>query len=74
MNLREWKSNSNKLNQIFKEDEMKGENVRVLGLNWDTVEDTIEIPTEKFNGLTLANTKRQVLAPIATLFDPLGYF
>ena len=53
MNLREWKSNSNTLNQIFNKDEMNGTTVKVLGLHWDTVTDKLAIPTEKFDGLML---------------------
>ena len=35
--------------------------------------DKMTIPTEKFDNLMIATTKRQILASIAFLFDPLGY-
>ena len=73
MNLREWKSSSNDLNKLFQDDQMKGSKLKVLGLHWNTMSDKMAIPTEKFDKLMIATTKRKVLASIAPLFDPLEY-
>ena len=72
MNLRERKSSSSDVNKLFKEDQIKGSKIKVLGLLWDTVKNTMAITTEKFNGLMLATTKRQVQTSVACLFDTLG--
>ena len=73
MNLRDWKSNSEKLNKSFQENEIKGTVIKVLGLQWNAQSDELAISTEKFERRETATTKRQVLTTIASLFDPLGY-
>ena len=73
MSLREWKSSSSEVNELFQCDEMKESNVKVLGLHWNTTEDKMAISTGKFDNSLIAISKRQVLASIASLFDPLGY-
>ena len=52
---------------------MEESQVKALGLHWNTMLDKMAIPTEKFDKLMIATTKRQILATIASLFDPLGY-
>ena len=45
---------------------------RVLGLKWDTTDDTIFVqPTTKLNHTT-SSTLRTVLSTVARVFDPLG--
>ena len=73
MNLREWKPSSNDVNELFQNDQMEESQVKVLGLHWNTMLDKMAIPTEKFDKLMIATTKRQILATINSLFDPLGY-
>ena len=73
MNLREWKSSSNDVNELLRDDQVKGPKVKVIGLHWNTMVNKMAIPTEKFVKLMTATTKRQILASIASLFDPLGY-
>ena len=73
MNLCEWKSISNEVKKLFQDDQMKGPKVKVLSLHWNTMMDKMVIPTHKFDKLMIATTKRQILASIASFFDPLGY-
>ena len=61
------------MNELFQDDQMKGSKVKVLGLHWNTMSDKMAIPSEKFDKLMIATTKRHILASIASLFDPLGY-
>ena len=73
MNVREWKSNDNKVNDVFREDEAKGSQIKVLGLQWTTNTDQMSIKIPNQNKGESAISKRQVLAHIASIFDPLGY-
>ena len=66
-------TSSNDVNELFQVDQMKGSKLKVLGLHWNTMSVKMATPTEKFDKLMIATTKRQVLASIASLFDPLGY-
>ena len=61
------------MNELFQDDQMTGLKVKVLALHWNTMVDEMAIPTEEFDRLMIATTKRQILASIASLFDPLGY-
>ena len=74
MNIRCWKSNSKVMNNsIPKEDQLEKTIIKVLGLQWNTETDQLEIPKDKFNNSTQATTKRMILAAIASLYDPLGF-
>lgn len=69
MNLREWSSNcKNFQNMIpgFNEDNI----IKVLGLNWNREDDTIQIRLKNNN---FKNTKRGVLKTIASVYDPCGF-
>ena len=70
MNLYEWKSSSNDVNELFQDDKMKGSKLNVLDLHRNTVSNNMAIPTEKFDKLMIATTKWQILASITSLFDP----
>ncbi len=74
MNLREWYSNSTEILEFIPEiDKGKGTVTSVLGLQWDTITDTISVKgANKLN--SAANTKRQVLHSAQTVYDPLGLF
>jgi hypothetical protein len=74
--LREWKGNSSLVNQQAELDEIadttESDVVRMLGLKWDSVNDTlllnqIELKKE-------VTTKREVLSETCRIFDPLGLF
>ena len=61
------------MNELFQDDQMKESKVKVLGLHWNTMSDKMAIPSEKFDKLMIATTKRHILASMGPLFDPLGY-
>jgi len=77
--LKKWSSNSKKLlKRIPKEDRASGSLsfddersiVQVLGLNWESNEDTFRYD---FSSIKFVFTKRGVLSVIARIFDPLGF-
>ena len=72
MPLQQWASNSLKLKEIVDKDEEEGmqENIKILGLNWDTKGDTLNIARPEFS--LKCNTKRHLLSQISTVYDPLG--
>ena len=73
MNLREWKTNSQEVNdQIKAEDKMAERITKVLGLVWNTNADDLSISTKIIQNLAPATTKREVLTTIASIYDPLG--
>ena len=72
-NLRKWKTNSSIVRQRIS-DEMKEEDdkseMKILGLNWDTMRDELRFEFVSVN--SLPPTKKSVLKLSAKLFDPLG--
>ena len=73
MNLREWMTSSKEVNsQIATEDRVESTITKVLGLNWNTETDDLSISTKKFNSTNQTTTKREILAAIASIYDPLG--
>ncbi len=73
MNLREWTSNSEEvMNQIPEKDRVKGGDVKVLGVLWDTKTDQLSICANNLDSFSEAKTKRQILGCMASIFDPLG--
>ncbi|MEM7375589.1 MAG: reverse transcriptase domain-containing protein [Bacteroidota bacterium] len=73
MNLREWITSSKEVNnQIAPEDRVEGITTKVLGLNWNTESDELSILAKKFSSTEQASTKREILATIASIYDPLG--
>ena len=73
MNLREWLSSSPEVNRnILPEDQVESKVTKVLGMVWNTQSDELSITTKKFEIAEPATTKRQVLATIASIYDPLG--
>uniref|UniRef100_A0AC34GU52 Integrase catalytic domain-containing protein n=1 Tax=Panagrolaimus sp. ES5 TaxID=591445 RepID=A0AC34GU52_9BILA len=73
MNVREWLSNdSTTLKSVPEEIRQNSTVTKVLGLQWDTVADTLSI--ELKNKTTPKKwTKRNVLKFIAAAYDPLGF-
>ena len=51
---------------------MKERVTKVLGIIWNTNTDEFSISTKKLENIEQAKTKRQVLANLALIFDPLG--
>ena len=72
-NLRSWASNSNTLRTLAKADQVadNNEKVNVLGLVWNTVDDSLELSQKSFD-LNYPPTKHQVLQQSSKCFDPLG--
>jgi len=73
-NLRSWASNSNQLCVAAKKDEVadSSERVNVLGLVWNTVDDTLSLTPKSYNLDHSPTTKNQVLQQFSKNFDPLG--
>ena len=72
MNLREWCSNSEELmSSIPVHDRAKADTQKILGMDWDTLEDTLNV-TDTNASARLVRSKRELLQAIAMFFDPLG--
>lgn len=72
--LREWNTNSKKLNSILDE-KNKSRNQKfanVLGLNWDKVSDKLSLRPNKIGPINKPVTKRKIVSEIAKTFDPFG--
>ena len=75
MNLREWASNSKEFMDFVPHEDQAGKlEHKVLGINWDLINDTISVPGPCINDVRCVWTKRKVLQVISSVFDPLGYF
>lgn len=73
LHLREWATNSFHVQEQMRAADLATDNqeqVKTLGLIWLTKTDTLTLPI-KANYLQ-ANTKREALSIIASVFDPLG--
>ena len=75
-NLRKWASNCVKLlsRVEFKCDSIDYNNIKVLGMRWFPLDDTILPKSNSVNLQTDQITKRNVLSFTAAVFDPLGLF
>ena len=78
MNLKKWNTSSqNVANYLISSDTGKDptENIKVLGLKWDTVQDTVKCCTENLMDMedSPVITKRQLLKWVGSLYDPLGF-
>ena len=74
-NLRNWASNSSSLMALAQQDGVADDKtvVNVLGLLWDTSQDTLGLSTKSFPSLETAQpTKRAVLQHLSKVFDPFG--
>ena len=77
MKLRKWKSNNKELNELFyKKDILNKEPLnKVLGVEWNTSSDTIQVDLQqikKFTADLRHCTKRNILQLISRIYDPLG--
>lgn len=75
-NLRSWSSNSQKLRANAESDQTSDSNtcVNLLGLRWNTLDDTLGFIPKLFPSLTSSPlaTKREILRDSAQIYDPLG--
>ncbi len=73
MHLREWCSNDKFMRSIPMTDKLHDDQVKILGISWNTKKDLIEI---NCRGIDRDNptTKRYILKEVAALFDPMGIF
>ena len=70
MNLRKWRSSDSNLDQSWNQHEQLKDETSVLGLGWNVRRDLLSIkPVKQLAALT---TKRQFLAQLSAVFDPLG--
>ncbi|XP_060575739.1 uncharacterized protein LOC132733143 [Ruditapes philippinarum] len=75
MNLREWLSNSDIVNEIIpREDRAEQSVISVLGHIWNSKNDTIAVKPIKVLNTNTEISKRSILKVIASVFDPLGLF
>uniref|UniRef100_A0A914X9D3 Peptidase aspartic putative domain-containing protein n=1 Tax=Plectus sambesii TaxID=2011161 RepID=A0A914X9D3_9BILA len=73
MNVREWTSNAKEVRDyIQEEDQLKDTKTKVLGILWDTAQDTLQITISVPVCKESSVTKRQVLQIVASTYDPLG--
>ena len=75
-NLRLWSSNSQKLRANAASDQTSDSNtcVNLLGLRWNTLDDTLGFIPKLFPSLTSSPlaTKREILRDSSQIYDPLG--
>ncbi|VDK60026.1 unnamed protein product, partial [Cylicostephanus goldi] len=76
MNLRAYASNSKELNEFFEQNEnCKVQQIqKLLGLRWNTEDDTLIISLPETPKRDFVWTKRKVLRHIAQIYDPIGLF
>ncbi|XP_070554690.1 uncharacterized protein [Ptychodera flava] len=77
-NLRSWATNDSTLHRTFKSNNGAdcAKQVNVLGLRWDTQQDTLHYPHNEENNPNDGNgltTKREIVRYTSRLYDPLGY-
>lgn len=73
-NMRKFESNSPEFMDFVDENDKEqrvGDTTKVLGIWWNTERDTLPIKIN-FDLTAKAETKRQIIAEIATVYDPLG--
>ena len=70
MPLQQWTSNSVSFKNIIKGKEEPLDEINVLGLNWNTEDDHLNIKTPQWSDAPL--TKRNLLGQVSSVFDPLG--
>ena len=74
INLREWISSSQKVNDnLQSEDRLKDKVLKVFGIVWNTVTDDIQMSRTQSDSMQPATTKTEVLAATMSTFDPLGW-
>ncbi|XP_069108233.1 uncharacterized protein [Argopecten irradians] len=74
-NLRSWASNNQKLMDLASTEQIldEGNPIKILGLRWNTIKDTITFAEQKPMDLKDETvTKREILPQSSKVFDPLG--
>ena len=75
MNLREWGSNSKDFMKFIPHENQAARfELKVLGIKWNLIDDTLSIPCPSIGDANNAWTKWKVLQVISSVFGPLGYF
>ena len=73
MNLRSWNSNDESfLQEVSSGDRDQRVTLKVLGIYWHRLNDTLTIPAPVASSLRSATTKRAILQCVASIYDPLG--
>ena len=74
-NLRSWSTNSQRLQEVTRQDNSSDPNTTVglLGLRWNTAADTISLSSRKLSAINTFVTKRDILQASSQIFDPLGW-
>ena len=70
MPLQEWNSNNKEFNKCVGDDERK-ECPSVLGIQWNTLDDTLSVKSVCFGEVKYL-TKRRALSIFSSVFDPIG--
>lgn len=75
MNLRDWNSNSKEFkNQIPQQDlDKRTDKVKILGIEWDLLSDTLKLSPNYNTSIEDSSTKRGILKVIASIYDPCGF-
>jgi len=71
-NLRNWASNSNILMEQTRKDGTAADSINVLGLQWDTVSDTMSLIMK--SPIPTLVTKREVLHEASKVFNSIGVY
>ncbi|GBN07028.1 hypothetical protein AVEN_253774-1 [Araneus ventricosus] len=75
MNLRKFKTNSEELRNLWYERGMIVRPLKVLGIIWNTKDDTFKLEVQPILNMieNLKNSQRSVLQTAAKIFDPVGF-
>lgn len=75
MNLRQWITNNEDVNEKIPEDDKdKEKSIKILVYNWSTEDDKLSVRKAKLLNKDFVLSKRSVLTQLASVFDPLGMF
>ena len=75
--LRSWASNSHFLRDVFEDLSIQSNSLefeKLLGYEYSTVNDTIQLTAYKKIDVSSGVTKRKILSAVASVFDPLGLY
>ena len=74
-NLRSWSSNNEAVKTIAAEENLLNDNPKpkVLGMKWDTTNDTLLYPNRVTISKVNPATKREVLRTSSKIYDPIGF-
>ncbi|CAB3989911.1 Hypothetical predicted protein [Paramuricea clavata] len=74
-NLRSWASNNPVVKTIAAKENLLNDNLKpkVLGMQWDTINDTLLYPNRVTTSESNPPTKREVLRTSSKIYDPIGF-